>query len=111
MNRRDQQLINKAELDQLRELAQDGQDMRAALTSLSTKRLEKMEAVRVGNSTGFGVDVPVARGWLEFESDLGDALLAIQRKRMGDDGMFTIEPCCADGGGTCDHDTDDPVPF
>lgn len=77
--RRDQQLIHPAALAELKELAQDGKDMRAALNTLKSKRLQMMEQSRsfpVGGDIGNR-----ARGWLECESDLGDALLEVQRKR------------------------------
>jgi hypothetical protein len=83
--RRDQRLIHPARLAELEELAQDGQDMRAALNTLSSKRLQMMEAVRT--EAVRGVTENIARGWLEFESDLGDALLEIQRKR-GEEAPF-----------------------
>lgn len=84
LNRKDSRLINADELAQLRERAQDGVDMRAALNSLSSKRLEKLEVVRVGVGTQPVFEVSMARGWLEFESDLGDALLRIRQQREGD---------------------------
>lgn len=75
LSRRDQRLIHPTRLAELEELAQDGKDMRAALASLSSKRLQMMELIRT--------NPPAMRasGWIEFESDLGDALLEIQRKR------------------------------
>lgn len=85
LNRKDQRLISPADLDELKERAQDGIDMRAALNTLSTKRLQMMETVRTGVAPGLKVPFMFteaeARGWLEFESDLGDALLEIQSKR------------------------------
>lgn len=82
--RTDQRLIHPAELDALRELAQDGKDMRAALNSLSSKRLRMMERIRTEQPY---VPADFERGWIEFESDLGDALLEIQRKR-GEEAPF-----------------------
>ena len=83
--RRDQQLIHPAELAELRALAQDGKDMRAALNSLKTTRYIMMERVRILDRDH--VDFHHASGWLEFESDLGDALLEVQRKR-GEEAPF-----------------------
>jgi hypothetical protein len=73
--RKDQRLIHPAELEQLRELAQDGRDVREALEALGPKRLQMMETARLdaGNER--------AQGWLDFDSDLGDAILAVQARR------------------------------
>lgn len=79
-NRKDQQLIDAKELAELRERAQDGVDLRAALRSLNAKRYQMMEIIREGEKHPFGVPSH-ARGWLEFESDLGEALLTEQRRR------------------------------
>ena len=81
MGRKDQRLISPARLDELETLAQDGKDMRAALNSLSSKRLVNMEVIREGQSPLYDVVTAAARGWIEFESDLGDALLKEQAKR------------------------------
>ena len=81
MGRKDQRLISPARLDELETLAQDGKDMRAALNSLSSKRLQMMETVREGLAVGADIEYDMARGWIEFESDLGDALLKEQAKR------------------------------
>jgi hypothetical protein len=74
--RRDQRLIDPARLSELEELAQDGWEFRRALGSLGPKRLRMMEAVREERA-----DAEYARGWIGFESDLGDALLAITSER------------------------------
>ena len=84
--RKDQQLVHPARLAELEELAQDGRDMRAAVNSLGTKHLRMMEAVRTEHLRA-GVTENIARGWLEYESDLGDALLDVQRKR-GEEAPF-----------------------
>ncbi len=81
--RKDQRLINPDRLEELETLAQDGKDMRQALESVKAKHYQMMEVVR----GGLGVDDTAydkARGWLEFESDLGDALLEIRKRREGD---------------------------
>ena len=87
LGRKDQKLIASTRLAELEELAQDGKDMRAALQTLSSKRLQMMEAIRTAPFLGHGIAETTARGWLEFESDLGDALLEIQRKR-GEEAPF-----------------------
>jgi hypothetical protein len=74
--RRDQRLIDPQRLAALEELAQDGRDVRGALVSLGPKRLRMMEVVREERP-----GAEYARGWIGFESDLGDALLAIAAKR------------------------------
>lgn len=78
LRRKDQRLISPARLAELEELAQDGKDMRWAIKRLDPKRYEMMAKIR-DEST----DAERARGWLEHESDLGDALLEILGKREG----------------------------
>lgn len=74
-----QRLIDPKRLAELEELAQDGKDMRAALKSLESKRLRQMQIIREGGARPY--TEAQARGWLEFESDLGDALLKVQANR------------------------------
>lgn len=74
--RKDQRLIHPDRLAELEERAQDGVDLRAALRSLNSKRYRMMERIRLNPDSS-----AQARGWLEFESDLGDALLQLQRQR------------------------------
>lgn len=87
MPRRDHQLIDPARLRELEQQAQEGKDFRAALNSLGSKRLDRMQAIREGEQNrgvkGVSEVIAFSRGWLEFESDLGDALVKIQRQREG----------------------------
>jgi hypothetical protein len=83
--RNDQRLIHPDRLAELEQLAQDGRDMRAAVQSLQPKKLRMMQIVREGGEA-VG-DIVAAQGWLEFDSDLGEALLEVQRKR-GEEAPF-----------------------
>lgn len=74
--RRPLRLISPAAVAELEELAQDGRDIRRALGTLGPQRLRMMEAVRLASP-----QAEYARGWIGFESDLGDALLAIAAER------------------------------
>ena len=76
VNRRRQQPFDARRLAALEELAQDGRDVRRALMSLGTKRFEMMADIREERH-----NPEYARGWIGFESDLGDALLDIVNKR------------------------------
>ncbi len=80
--RKDQRLINPDRLEELETLAQEGRDMRAALLSLAPRHYEMMEIAR--STTSGSYEWGFAKGWLEFESDLGDALLDIRKRREGD---------------------------
>lgn len=79
--RKDQRLIDSQRLAELEERAQDGIDMREALQSLKSKHYGMMEIVRNGHGPRL---VAEAQGWLEYETDLGDALLLIRKRREGD---------------------------
>ena len=92
--RRDMRMTDPQYVRELEELAQDGRDMRAAIDSLGSKRLQAMEVLREADRSVKGVPELVAfsSGWLAFESDLGDALLKIQRKREGTEPVDADDP-------------------
>lgn len=83
--RKDQRLIDPQRLAELEERAQDGIDMREALNSLKAKHYYAMEMVREAqHPSAVNMEQNYYRGWLQFETDLGDALLGIRKRREGD---------------------------
>lgn len=71
-------LITIKELTTLRRRAVERADYLAALKRLDTKRLHAMRDIR---SAGDDYYAPFARGYLQYEHDLGEALLDVMRER------------------------------
>jgi hypothetical protein len=78
--RQDQRLIHPKRLAELEALAQEGRDVRAALRAIEPERMKAMALIREDAQSAAA---DLARAYLAYETDLGEALLAIVAKREG----------------------------